>query len=119
MTFHPELLRKVKACNNGTLVRIYAQGTEIILPDGKVVLGTPHNTRSYRQQAEALGYGADTLSMCLDHDPLHALLSDWLGLPYSRSLYHGKQKTVLGVLEEQAVLAVQMYMRNANGKLPI
>jgi hypothetical protein len=62
--------------------------------------------------------------MCRDHDPLHVLLAEWLGLEASFAL-----REAAGLLdpadadkartEEAAVLAVQRFMRLAGGRLPL
>lgn len=108
---------------NGTVVEILPDGTRVTLPSGEVVPGAPHNTASYRDTAQRLGYGGDVLALCHDHDPLHCLLADWLGLPGSYSLKHAA-----GTLdpadrdkadaEEDAVLAVQRFIRIAGASLP-
>lgn len=119
--FRSEHLKRSKVLHNGTVVRLYDQGTEIILPSGDIVHGEPHDTMEYRQHAVELGYGTGedaALNMALDHDPLHAMLADWLGLRTSHSLSNLVHKTPLGLLEEAAVLAVQKYMRSAGGRLP-
>jgi hypothetical protein len=54
--------------------------------------------------------------MCRDHDPLHVLLCEWLGLPTTFALT--APGTELAGLEEGAVLAVQHFMRAAGGRLP-
>ena len=105
-------------------IEILPGGSRITLPSGEVVLGTPHDTDAYRATARQLGYGDDTLAMCRDHDPLHALLAQWLGLEASYAL-----RQAAGLLhpadaekaaaEETAVLAVQRFMRVAGGRLPI
>lgn len=106
---------------DGTAIEIGQGCTLITLPSGAIVPGEPHDTDEYRGTAERLGYGADTLAMCRDHDPMHALLADWLGLT-SYSLRQAAGEPVdprLAALEEDAALAVQKYMRHAGGTLPV
>lgn len=84
--------------------------------------GHPHSTGCYRATAERLGYGADVLSMTREHDPLHARLCDWLGLPDSYSLRRAvglDADPTMAALEEDAVLAVQRFMRRAGVALPV
>jgi hypothetical protein len=106
---------------DGTAIAVDHRGTRITLPCGTVVPGGPHDTEEYRATAQRLGYGGDTSAMCRDHDPLHALLADWLGL----SSYALRQAAGLATddrlaaLEEDAVIAVQRYMRHAGGRLPL
>jgi hypothetical protein len=106
---------------DGTIVEIGLGSTLITLPSGATVPGAPHDTNEYRGTARRLGYGGDTTAMCRDHDPVHALLADWLGLT-SYSLRQAAGEPVdarLAAMEEDAVLAVQKYMRHAGGRLPI
>lgn len=76
-----------------------------------------------RHTAKYLGYGDDVSAMNAEHDPLHRWLCAELGT-YSRSLAQaagavqtGTDQFIAG-LEEEAVLAIQRFMRHANGKLP-
>jgi hypothetical protein len=109
---------------DGTVVTIDVWGTRITLPTGEAVRGEPMDTPEYRDTARELGYGdgeaADRYAMCCDHDPLHALLCDWLGLPshalrYAAGLAHDPR---LAGLEEAAVLAVQKLTRAAGRAVP-
>lgn len=103
-------------CRNGTVIEVTEGGSRVTLPDGTVIEGNPQPDDEYRDTAEWLGYGGDTLAMCRDHDPLHALLTDWLGLPASFSLRVAAgldQPNALAGLEEEAVLALQKFVRAA------
>lgn len=107
---------------NGTVVEVLPTGSRITLPGGTVVNGAPQDTGGYRETAERLGYGNDTLQLCKDHDPLHSLLCDWLGLGDSRSLRCAaglEEENEISRAEESAVLAVQKFMRLAGIGLPI
>lgn len=98
-------------CQNGTIIILENGGSRVILPDGHEVFGRPQGTPEQAQTALDLGYGEDVLAMVREHDPLHALLTDWLGLPYSFSLaepYHW-----LAPYEEAAVIATQRFLRHA------
>lgn len=106
---------------NGTVVERPFDGSRVILPGGAVVEGRPHDSDSYRATAERLGYGTDTRGMCRDHDPLHALLCDWLGLSTSHALRQAAgldSNAELAAAEEEAALAVQRFMRLAGAALP-
>lgn len=102
---------------NGSAISVDPQGSTVMLPGGHVVIGRPHDTDAYRASAAALGYGADTLQMCREHDPLHAALCDWLGIEssYSLRLAAGQPLVAtearLAMLEEDAVMAVQKFAR--------
>jgi hypothetical protein len=104
-------------------IEILPTGSRITLPSGDVVHGAPHDTDAYRATARQLGYGDDTLGMCRDHDPLHALLAGWLGLKVSYGMLDAAGRLDPGdaekaAAEEAAVLAVQRFMRLAGGTLP-
>lgn len=97
-----------------TPVRVFADHTEVTLPSGTVVTGYPQGSEHQAEVARQLGYGDDVLQLCLDHDPLHARLCDWLGIPASYSLRQatGELPDDLGYLaqaEEEAVIAVQRF----------
>ena len=95
---------------NGTRITIGPSWAVVTLPGGQQVHAHP-NAQS-AEMALRLGYGADVAAMTRDHDPLHAMLTDWLGLPYSLSLARAAGIEVsprLALLEERAVLAVQEF----------
>jgi hypothetical protein len=78
---------------------------------------------SGRVVTRAVGFGSDVAALTRDHDPTHARLTDWLGLPYSLSLMAAAGARAIDELtglEEEAVLAVQRYRRAcvARGLLP-
>lgn len=125
---------------NGTLITVLdtapapgrACGAVIVLPTGERIEGEPQGDfdpagRPIYDPAQIataveLGYGADVLAMTRDHDAMHALLSDWLGLPASLALEVAagrRSDDDLSRLEEAAVLAVMAYMRRAGGRLPL
>lgn len=108
---------------NGTVIEQIPHGSRIRLRCGAVIEGRPHDSDEYRATAARLGYGGDTLAMCREHDPLHALLCDWLGLPESYALRDAagtldEAERELAAIEEEAVLAVQRLMRRGGGRLP-
>ena len=96
-----------------TRVRITATGSETTLPDGRVLPAQPQDTPAYRAQAQAIGYGDDMLAMCREHDYLHALLCQALGLPVSPALLgaiNGAPTNDLTGAEEDLVLAAQRFL---------
>lgn len=99
---------------NGTLVERDAEGSRVTLPCGATVLGHPHSTGCYRATAERLGYGADVTAMALDHDPLHCIMTDFLGLPYSFGLMCAaglRDEDEISSAEEEFILAAQKFVR--------
>lgn len=93
----------------GTTVRVFEHYLETTLPDGQVVYATPSHDSESVARAHSLGYGGDVVAMTLDHDRLHALLCDALGLPESQSLRDSAngERTEAGQVEEEMVLAAQ------------
>jgi hypothetical protein len=112
-----------KTLSNGTIVKVFEnKETLIILPDGKHIYGAPQGTLNNLNPEQIktsceLGYDGNVYAMVEIHDPLHALICDWLGLRTSYSLSGTNYK--LATLEEHAVIAVQKFMVAAGGKLPI
>jgi hypothetical protein len=109
-----------KALRNGTVIEMLLTGTRVILPDGSLVFGEPHDSEQYRETARRCGYGDDTLALCRDHDPCHAILCDWLGLPDSPALRAAiglDADPVVAAAEEDAVLSLQRFCRAAGVKL--
>lgn len=102
---------------NGTIILVRPSRTVIILPCGKIVRGEPQGTLEQAQTALDLGYGEDVGAMVTDHDPLHCIIADMLGLPTSYSLSGGDPE--LAAWEEAAVIATQRFMRRAGGRLPL
>ena len=81
-----------------------------VLSNGTEVFAGPEDRSP--EMARRLGYGSDVDAMTRDHDPLHARLTDWLGMPFSYSLMEAAGCDVdpkLAILEEAAVLAVQEF----------
>lgn len=100
-------------------VEVLSGGTRVTLPGGEIVYGVPLDSDKYRATARDLGYGDDTLAMCRDHDPIHAALCEWLGVP-SHALREAAglpRDAKLALLEEAAVLAVHKFMRAAGRAL--
>jgi hypothetical protein len=111
-------------CRNGTLIEIRPASTRITLPSGETALGEAQHTESQRRTARQLGYGDDVLAMVRQHDPLHALLADWLGIEASYGIMAAAgllkpEDHDLAAYEEAAVIAVQRFMRAAGKGLPI
>lgn len=116
-------VRSVHVCRCGDVIRIYRGRTEIVLLSGQVVPGEPEHTEDQAKTAAELGYGTDVERMVEDHDPLHALLCDWLGIgeSYALRIAAGElpEDHELAYLEEDAVLAVQRFMVAAGAALPM
>lgn len=75
------------------------------------------------ETARRLGYGEDVEAMNADHDPLHAALCRWLGVPsFALAAGRGEQLSPeqheLAALEEDAVLMVQRLMRAHGATVP-
>lgn len=82
--------------------------------DGAVVPAVPHDTDEYRERAQYLGYGEDTMRMCFDHELLHTLIAEARGLDYSPVLRyvadgHGMTEAEIGE-EEARVLTFQRFL---------
>lgn len=126
--------------NNGSVVTIYDAapapgvycGALVELPTGERVRSEPQGSfdpagrpifdPGQLATARSLGYGRDVLAMVREHDAMHALLADWLGLPASLAIEVAagrREADELSRLEEAAVLAITAYMRRAGGKLPL
>jgi hypothetical protein len=97
---------------HGGQIDIHETWSRVTLPDGSQVHAVPRSDQV--EIARDLGYGDDVNALTRDHDPLHALLADLLGLNASRSLqgaagvmaYDGTPE-----FEECAVMALQRYVR--------
>lgn len=79
----------------------------------------PQDSDVYRGLAQELGYGDDTLRMCIEHELAHTLLAVARGLPWSPTLHavaHG-QVYDQWQAEENAVIGFQRICRLAG--LPI
>jgi hypothetical protein len=98
---------------NKTQIRIGDSWVVTRLPNGREVHAHPDG-ESLRM-AKELGYGEDVAALTRDHDLLHSIICDTLGLPYSPALM--KQAGEKGIdpllvgLEEAAILAVQKFKR--------
>jgi hypothetical protein len=81
--------------------------------------GVPQEVRAVprsdqKAMATAMGY-TDAAALTRDHDPLHALLADWLGLGCSYSLNYAAgwlppEEAEMARFEEAAVMALQAYI---------
>lgn len=99
---------------------VHDWGCRTVYPDGLTVLAAPQDNIDYRTTARRLGYGGDTLRMCIEHEFLHSAFSEALyGLP-SASLRavaarrgHGPREW----REEALVMAVQEQMGRLRGAL--
>lgn len=96
-----------------TIFYISDKGCSTKLNDGAVIYAEPEDNDGYRETARSLGYGADTLAMCIDHEELHTKVALLAGRTESftlRAVADGYEPDpYLNGLEEAAVLAVQKY----------
>ena len=93
---------------NGTRIDTGIDWCRTTLPNGKEVPAEP-NAES-PAMAERLGYGGDVAQMTREHDALHAIVTDAIGLPFSISLMLVAGEDVpaeLAALEEDAILKLQ------------
>ena len=88
------------------------------LPNGGEVLGMPHHTPEYRDQAQQAGYGDDVARLNACHETAHTLLAHWLGLPacpvFERVARGEHRPTTITEAVEAAVMAFEVYC-NAMG----
>lgn len=99
---------------NGTIILVRPCRTVIVLPCGKIVRGEPQGTSEQAQTALDLGYGEDVGAMVTDHDPLHAIATAILGLPFSFSLMAAaglREHEKFSQAEESYVLAMQRFAK--------
>lgn len=108
------------AFRNGLRVTVGPCWAVTTLPTGETIHAHPDGTQAQAEAARAMGY-PDVCALTRDHDLLHAALCDWLGLPGSFALAQAAGRAAdaeLAGLEEEAVLAVQRFMRRAGGRVP-
>jgi len=111
-----KLLSEFRA--GGMHVTVGEDWTCVRLPDGQEIHGAP-----FPEQAEfplAKIYHGNLNAMCRQHDPLHALLCAWIGVP-SHSLQQAAGLPAdpeLAAYEEEAVIAVQALLRAHCAPLP-
>jgi hypothetical protein len=102
-------------------VRIWPerQYLEHVFEDGATVPATPEDNAAYRARAAANGYGADTWRQSLEHELSHTLIAEWLGHPYSRTLWrvaHAEpQPPETWGVEEAVVMAFQQFCCGIRG----
>ncbi|GAC1495954.1 MAG: hypothetical protein NVS1B6_00600 [Steroidobacteraceae bacterium] len=86
------------------------QYLETVFPDGATVPAAPQDTDEYRATAEDLGYGADTMRLCLEHEVLHTAIAELRGESFSqvlRDVADGKAGEASHGEEETRVLNFQ------------
>jgi hypothetical protein len=96
---------------DGTYVQAKGSRAFVVLPGGEQIHAAPNDQSP--AIAERLGYGDDVGAMTRDHDPLHAVLMDWLGRP-SHSLRAAAgvdHDPELAWMEEAAVMELQRLIR--------
>lgn len=99
-----------------TLVQRLVDGSRVVFADGARLDGFPIDDAGYRATALELGYGDDTLALCLDHDMTHVAMCHWLGIdsPALNQTCRGTASNgELQSAEEAAVLAIQRFARLA------
>jgi hypothetical protein len=106
----------------GTVTIIYSdQGCVTYYPDGAMWGAYPHDTEEYRTIANRLGYGADILKFCQEHDAMHSILADWLGYTEQGVIWklaHGEHVSPSDAVREEALVqAAQRWIRA--GERPI
>jgi len=102
---------------NGTLIETGPDWARTTLPCGAVVEACPNEDSP--RMAHELGYGSDVARLTTDHDPLHARLTDMLGMPYSFALMRAAGEDacpVIAAYEEAAVLACQRLLTAWRGR---
>lgn len=80
--------------------------------DRRELPAVPEETDEYRERATYLGYD-DPLQMCQEHDIIHTMLADMLGLDVSPALLGAVCDEPINDLtgaEEDAVLAIQRFI---------
>lgn len=93
---------------NGTRIEIGPDWVRTTLPCGSIVHARPNGDSAV--MARKLGYGSDVAALTRDHDPLHAIVTDAIGLPFSFSLMRAAGQPVPDEcvwLEEAAILKLQ------------
>lgn len=99
-----------------TVVQVWPDSVVTILPGGEQVFAAAQDNDAYRETAQRLGYGSDTVRMSRDHEVLHSAVAAWLGLWESPTLgrvARGEGDTALTGLEEDVVLAIQRFCNAA------
>lgn len=97
--------------SDGTRVSAAGDRALVVLPCGAEVHAAPNPDSP--AIAQRLGYGEDVAAMTRDHDPLHAVLMDWIGRPshslrVAAGLPHDEE---LARIEEAAVMELQRLIR--------
>ena len=98
--------------------------TETRFPDGTRVPAYPSGLPEQAQMSRRLGYGADVMRMCREHEVLHTWLCELFGLPYSPTLWAVAHDNAGGCApdwaqreEEALVLSFQAYLNGAAAEL--
>lgn len=117
-------------CIGDNVVEVWESTTTVRtrLPCGLTILAAPERTPEYLERALSLGYGWHSdpaWAMCREHDAVHLLLGDAMGLPTSRTLEdvaHGLSLEAVGAsavpehqwLEEGRVMDLQLYLNTGD-----
>lgn len=87
-------------------------GSRVVLADGREIIAAPEKTKEYEERARSLGYKSG-LAMCQDHDWMHCILANALGMKQSPALTRAADSLPINELagaEEDAVLAIQRFL---------
>lgn len=97
----------------GSEIEIASWGVTTLYPDGLSVPAAPQDDATYRVRAESLGYGTDTMRLCQEHEVMHAIVAEWLGLEHSPTLRGVAEGSYWPhwQIEEAMVLAAQKMCR--------
>jgi hypothetical protein len=103
------------------VVRLEESGfTETRFADGTRVPAYPTGLPEQAELSRRLGYGADVMRMCREHEVLHTWLCELFGLPYSPTLWAVAHENAEGCApdwaqreEESLVLSFQAYLNDS------
>lgn len=98
-----------------TAVTIGDGETVTLFADGLTLSASHDEQPGQLETAERLG--VSVAQMNAEHDLVHSMLAQWLGLPHSPTLYGVATKNYFAAhsVEEQAVLGIQAFARAARG----
>lgn len=95
-------------------VSLYDGWAWTAFPDGSGYGAFPHDTDDYRDLAQRLGYGSDTMAYCWEHEVCHSFVCERISGHPSAILWalaHGRRHPDSTVYEEALVQAFQGFLR--------
>lgn len=95
-------------------VSLYDGWAWTAFPDGSGYGAFPHDTDEYREVARRMGYGADTMAYCWEHEVCHAFIEQEVSgrpSPILWALAHGRRHPDSTVYEEALTQAFQAFLR--------